>query len=169
MSKAGGYTDDPQIALATLVAGMLDILSALYFAGRAGKSPADVPHFVASGPFGSQALPGNGWAVAGLGVHFAIMAVMAAAYVLLAPKFPGLYNRPWVARLLYGLLLWAIMYWIVRPLRRPAMALPTAWRGMSSGKIAYSIGNALFSHCILVGLPIAFIARMGGGGSRRGR
>ncbi len=95
---------------------------------RAGKSPADALHFVASGPFGDQALHGNGWAVAGLGIHLAIMAVMASTYVLLAPTY-----------------------------------------GMSSGKIAYSIGNALFSHCILVGLPIAFIARMGGDGSWRGR
>lgn len=157
-----------KIALATLVAGMLDIISAFYFAGRAGKSPADVLHFVASGPFGDHALHGTGWAIAGLAVHFAIMAVMAAAYVIFAPNFPALYNKPWVAGLLYGLLLWAIMYWIVRPLRWPAMALPAAWNGMSSGKVAYSIGNALFSHCILVGLPIAFIARMGGG-ARPGR
>ena len=40
-----------KIALATLVAGMLDIMSAFFFAGRAGKSPGDVFRFVASGPF----------------------------------------------------------------------------------------------------------------------
>ena len=155
-----------KIVLATLVAGMLDIMSAFYFAGRAGKSPADVLHFVASGPFGDQALHGTSWAIIGLAVHFAIMAVIVAAYMAFAPNFPALYNKPWLAGLLYGLLLWGIMYWIVRPLRWPVMALPAAWDGMSSGKIAYSIGNALFSHCILVGLPIAYIAVMGGAGGR---
>lgn len=147
-----------KIALAAAVAGTLDILSAFYFAGRAGKSPADVLHFVASGPFGDQALAGPGWAIAGLGVHFGIMALMASAYVLLAPQAPVLFDRPWLGGLLYGLLLWFIMYWIVRPLRWPAMALPAAWANMSGGEMAYSIGNALFSHCILVGLPIAYIA-----------
>ena len=158
-----------KIALATLVAGMLDIMSAFYFAGRAGKSPADVLHFVASGPFGDQALHGTSWAIVGLAVHFAIMTVFAAAYMAFAPSFPALYNKPWFAGLLYGLLLWGIMYWIVRPLRWPAMALPAAWNGMSSAKIAWSIGNALFSHCVLVGLPIAYIAVMGDGGSGRQR
>ena len=158
-----------KIALATLVAGMLDIMSAFFFAGRAGKSPADVLHFVASGPFGDQALHGTSWAIIGLAVHFAIMAVMVTAYMAFAPSFPALYNKPWLAGLLYGLLLWGIMYWIVRPLRWPAMALPHAWDGMSQAKIAYSIGNALFSHCILVGLPIAYIALMGGGGGKRRR
>ena len=158
-----------KIALATLVAGMLDIMSAFYFAGRAGKSPADVLHFVASGPFGDQALHGTSWAIIGLAVHFAIMAVFVAAYIAFAPNFPALYDKPWLAGLLYGLLLWGIMYWIVRPLRWPAMALPHAWDGMSQGKIAYSIGNALFSQCILVGLPIAFIAVMGIGGTKRRR
>ena len=158
-----------KIALATLVAGMLDIMSAFYFAGRAGKSPADVLHFIASGPFGDHALHGTSWAIIGLAVHFAIMAVIAAAYMAFAPSFPALYNKPWLAGSLYGLLLWGIMYWIVRPLRWPAMALPAAWHGMSQTRIAFSIGNALFSHCILVGLPIAVIAVMGGGGTKRRR
>lgn len=147
-----------KIAFATLVAGTFDILSAFFFAGRAGKSPSDVLRFVASGPFGDQALTGPGWAIAGLGVHFSIMAVIASAYVLLAPKVPALYSRAWLGGILYGLLVWVIMYWIVRPLRWPAMALPAAWADMSGGAMAYSIGNALFSHCILVGLPIAYIA-----------
>ena len=59
-----------KIALATLVAGMLDIMSAFYFAGRAGMSPAGVLHFVASGPFGDQALHGTSWAIVGLAIHF---------------------------------------------------------------------------------------------------
>ena len=139
-----------QIAVATLVAGTLDIISAFVFAGMAGASPGGVLRYVASGPFGDAVRQGGvGWAVAGLIVHFAIMACMAAAYFLVAPRIPALIRNPILAGLLYGLILWGIMYWIVKPLRWPDAPLPhTLW----------GIGNALFSHCILVGIPIALIA-----------
>lgn len=138
------------ILLATAIAGTLDILSAFVFAGMAGTAPGGVLRFVASGPFGDAVREGGaGWAAAGLAVHFAIMACMAAAYMLVAPRVPMLMRHPIPAGLAYGLLLWLIMYWLVRPLRWPEMPLPhTLW----------GIANALFSHCILVGLPIAWIA-----------
>jgi len=137
------------ILLATLIAGTLDIFSAFVFAGMAGATPLGVLRYVASGPFGEGATPTPGWAAVGLGVHFAIMSCMAAAYFLIAPRFPALLRRPILAGLLYGLVLWGIMYWIVKPLRWPDAPLPhTLW----------GIANALFSHCILVGLPIALIA-----------
>lgn len=151
-----------KILLATLIAGLLDIMSAFYFAGQAGKSVDYVLHFVASGPFGDRALHGTNWAIAGLAVHFAIMAVMVAAYMLFAPGFPAIYSKPWLAGILYGLLLWGIMYWIVRPLRWPGLPLPT--RGGIVG-----VAKQLFSHCVLVGLPIALIARAGGSGGRARR
>jgi hypothetical protein len=137
------------IVLATLVAGTLDILSAFLFAGMAGTTPFAVLRFVASGPFGDAPTATAGWAAAGLFVHFAIMACMVAAYMLVAPLIPALLRHPVAAGLAYGLLLWLIMYWIVRPLRFPELPLPhTLW----------GIANALFSHCLLVGLPIALIA-----------
>ena len=58
-------------------------------------------------------------------------------------------RRPVAAGLAYGVLLWLIMYWVVKPLRWPDAPLPHT---------AYGIANALFSHCILVGLPIGLIA-----------
>ena len=138
------------ILIATAVAGTLDILSAFVFAGMAGMMPADVLVYVASGPFGDAVhIGGAGWALVGLAVHFAIMACMATAYMLAASRIPALARHPIPAGLAYGLLLWLIMYWMVKPLRWPDAPLPhTAW----------GIGNALFSHCILVGLPIALIA-----------
>jgi hypothetical protein len=137
------------IAVATAIAGTLDILSAFFFAHLAGMSPIGVLKFVASGPFGDAPTATLGWALAGLAVHFAIMACMAAAFMLIAPRIPLLLRRPIAAGLLYGLLLWLIMYWVVRPLRWPAMPLPHS---------LYGIANALFSHSILVGIPIALVA-----------
>ena len=75
---------------------------------------------------------------------------MAAVYMVAARRLPALLRHPIVAGLAYGFLLWIVMYWIVKPLRWPEAPLPGS---------AWSIGNQLFSHCILVGLPIALIAR----------
>lgn len=138
------------ILVATAVAGTLDILSAFVFAGLAGMSPQAVLGFVASRPSGDVTKDGAGlWSIAGLLVHFAIMASMVTAYMLAARRLPALVRRPVPAGLAYSVLLWLIMYWLVRPLHWPDMPLPhTLW----------GIANALFSHCILVGLPIALIA-----------
>jgi hypothetical protein len=138
------------VLVATAIAGTLDILSAFIFAGMSGMDPGGVLRFVASGPFGDAVREGGiGWAAAGLAVHYAIMVCMAAAYMLIAPRIPALIRHPIAAGIAYGVLLWLIMYWLVRPLRWPDMPLPHG---------AWGIGNALFSHCILVGIPIALVA-----------
>jgi hypothetical protein len=138
------------IALATSIAGTLDIFSAFVFAHFAGMGPGRVLRFVASGPFGDVARGGGtGWALAGLAVHFAIMACMVAAYMIVAPRFPALLRHPIAAGIAYGIVLWLVMYWVVRPLRWPDMPLPHS---------LYGIANALFAHCILVGIPIAMVA-----------
>lgn len=137
------------IVVATVIAGTLDILSAFVFAGMSGMKPLGVLRFVASGPFGAAPTPTAGWAAIGLAVHFAIMAGMASAYVVAASRIPVLLRHPVPAGLAYGFLLWLLMYWVVLPLRF-GMPLPnTLW----------GIANALFSHCILVGIPIALVAR----------
>lgn len=139
------------IVIATAIAGTLDILAAFAFAGQAGTGPLQVLHFVASGPFGDRvAAPGAGFAAAGLAVHYAIMACMVAAYLILASRLPVLLRHPVPAGLGYGLLLWLIMYGVVRPMRWPTMSLPT-----DPAKFA----EQWFCHLILVGLPIALVAR----------
>ena len=137
------------VLVATAIAGTLDLLSAFVFAGLAGMTPPDILVYVASGPFGDAPTASFGWAMVGLFVHFAIMTCMAAAYMLVAPRVPALLRHPIVAGLAYGGLLWIVMYWVVKPLRWPEAPLPSS---------LYSFANQLFSHCILVGLPIAFVA-----------
>src|SRR5262245_23248477 len=101
------------ILWATLVAGTLDILSAFVFAGAV----VGVLQTVASGPFGNAVAEGPAGALLGLLTHFAIMAVMVAVYFAAAARIP-LLTRQWVlAGLLYGVVLWLVMYWIVLPLR----------------------------------------------------
>jgi uncharacterized membrane protein YagU involved in acid resistance len=80
-------------------------------------------------------------------VHFTLMLAMVAIYVLVAWRRPIL-DRQWVVTgLLYGLVLWLVMYWIVLPWRfgAPLPSDPAA------------IVRQLISHCLLTGLPIAWI------------
>jgi uncharacterized membrane protein YagU involved in acid resistance len=131
------------IAWATLVAGTLDILSAFVWSGAV----IPVLQTVASGPFGDMA-QGPAGAPLGLLVHFAIMAVMVAVYVLAASRIPALNRYWWLAGPLYGVVLWVVMYWIVLPLR---------WESFAPPSEAMPIVKQLISHCLLTGLPIAWI------------
>ena len=132
------------IAWATLAAGTLDILSAFVWTGAV----VVVLQSVASGPFGDTVASGPWGPPLGLLVHFAIMAAMVTVYVLAARRIPAL-NRYWpLAGLLYGFALWIAMYWIVIPLR---------WPGTPSRELV-AVAQQLISHCLLVGLPIAWIA-----------
>ncbi len=141
---------------ATAVAGTLDLASAFVFSAMAGAGSEKVLGFVASGPFGDAMLAGGPVAMAaGVAVHFGLMAIIVAVYVAMASRYPPLSRRPWLAGVAFGLVVWLVMYWVVRPLRWPAMPLPHTFKG---------IAQQLFSHIILVGIPIAFIV-----GARRGR
>lgn len=137
------------IAIATLIAGTLDILSAVVFSIMGGSTPIRMLQSVASGPFGDVALANTSYAAAGLIVHFAIMACMVTAYMVAARQWRLLPDRPILAGALYGILLWLVMYWIVLPLRfhisHPSQLVP--------------IAKQLFSHIILVGIPIGLVAR----------
>jgi hypothetical protein len=134
------------ILWATLLAGTLDIISAFVWSGAV----VSVLQTVASGPFGNDVAQSPAGAPLGLLVHFAIMAVMVAVYVLAASRMPAL-NRFWVvAGLLYGLALWIVMYWIVMPLR---------WESFRPPSEALPIAQQLISHCLLAGLPIAFLTQ----------
>ena len=133
------------ILLATLVAGTLDILSAFVWSGAV----VSVLRTVASGPLGNEIAQGPAGAPLGLLVHFAIMAVMVTVYVLAARRIPALNRLWWVAGPLYGVALWIVMYWIVMPLR---------WESFRTPSEALPIAKQLISHCLLTGLPIAWIA-----------
>lgn len=131
----------------TLVAGTLDILSAFVWTFMAGGKAVNVLPSVASGPFGDAITESAVAAPLGLAVHFALVLVMVAVYVVVASRVP-LLERHWlIAGVLYGLLLWLVMYWIVLPMRfgSPHPSNPAA------------IVRQLISHCVLVGVPIAYI------------
>ena len=136
------------IAIATAIAGTLDILAAIISTLIAGKAPIHMLQSVASGPLGAVALTSPAYAAAGLLVHFAIMACIVTAYMLVARQSRLLLDRPILAGTLYGILLWLVMYWVVLPLRFSAP---------HPSQLA-AIAQQLFCHIVLVGIPIGLVA-----------
>ena len=137
------------IFLATVLCGTLDIVFAMSLTLMRGREIPNMLRFVASGPFQHATDWGASGAALGLAVHFTLMAIMVAWFMVAARNVPALTDKPWLAGLIYGLITWAVMNLIVVPLRFPA-----AWPPKPM-----AIGTQLFAHIVLVGLPAAYIAR----------
>jgi hypothetical protein len=137
------------LALATAVCGTLDILFAVLLTLWRDREPAAMLRFVASGPFPQATEWGASGSVLGLIVHFALMAVMVAAFVLAARIYSVLLDKPLLWGLIFGLITYAAMNLLIVPLRFPA-----AWPPKT-----LAIGTQLFAHIVLVGWPTAFITR----------
>ena len=137
------------IALATLVSGTLDILFAMILTAAFGRQIPDMLRFVASGPYPAATDMGGAGAILGLVVHFALMAIMATAFVLLVRMRPVLLDTPWRTALAFGVITYFAMNWLVVPLRFDAPLPPKT----------LSIATQLFAHTVLVGVPFAFITR----------
>ena len=138
-----------KIMLATLVAGTLDIVSACVYTLIAGHQPLVMLKGLASAILGDDAVKGGiGVALVGLLLHFAIMAVMAAFFIIAADRLPVLKRQWLIAGIVYGIGLWAVMNLIVLPLRFGAHPFTPL-----------GLAEQFFSHIVLVGLPIAWFAR----------
>ena len=137
------------IIVATLVCGTLDILFAVILSLMRGKEPAAMLRFVASGPFPQASNWGASGSVLGLAVHYGLMAIMVAVFVVAARNIPALTAQPLLWGLIYGLITYVVMNLIVVPLRFPA-----AWPPKPM-----AIATQLFAHIVLVGWPVAFITR----------
>jgi len=136
------------IAMATLVAGALDILYAALMSIIFGRGPAAMLRSVASGPFPGASEWGAAGSGLGLLVHFVLMAIMAACFMIAARNWPVFIAKPIHAGVAYGLVTYVVMNLVVVPLRFD-VPLPTQPRAILS---------QLFAHIALVGIPIALIA-----------
>jgi hypothetical protein len=138
------------VGRATLVAGSLDLMSAFVFGGMKGVGPVQILRSVAAGPFGDAMREGGApAALIGLATHFSIMTVMAGVFVLASTRFEWLRRQWLLAGTGYGLILYGVMYRIVLVLRYP---------GIFPQNGLWQVSNALFSHIVCVGIPIAYIA-----------
>jgi membrane associated rhomboid family serine protease len=136
------------IAIATAVSGTLDIVFAMALTIFFGREIGSMLRYVGSGPFPQATEMGASGAILGLLVHFALMAIMAAVYVLAARRIPAFVERPIQWGVLYGLATYAVMNWLVVPMRFGTPLPPSP----------LSMATQLFAHIVLVGVPIALIA-----------
>ena len=141
------------ILLGGLVAGTLDILYAFIHYGLAfGVSPVHICQSVAAGWIGRPAAFAGGLPVAALGLasHYLIATLFAAFFVLCATRIPAIVMRPFITGPVYGGGLYFVMNYAVVPLSNAgAKGPPEGW----------ILVGAIFTHTVLVGLPIALIAK----------
>jgi hypothetical protein len=132
------------------VGGLLDIIYAVVLWGIILDVGAlKILQSIASGLLGPAAYDGGtATAALGLALHFFIAICMAFAYVLAAQRLPVLASHWLVMGVLYGLVLFAVMNFIVVPLSA------IGWRPMTP----WGAFRALLPHILFVGPAIAWFA-----------
>ena len=134
-----------------LAAALLDAADALVAYKLAyGMSPLVIYQFVASGLLGKAAYSGGASAaLLGLAVHFFVAFTAATVFVLASERFPTLRRGAVGWGLAYGLVVFAVMSFVVTPLSRIGASVPSL----------PVLVNGVLAHALLVGLPIALAAR----------
>ncbi|HET9697927.1 MAG TPA: hypothetical protein VFP40_13735 [Terriglobales bacterium] len=137
--------------------GVLDITSAIVAFGIAfGTSPMRIFRSVAGGLLGREQAAHGGVGVAALGLacHFLIAFGAAAAYWLVSRKFRFLVEKPILAGLLYGEVVFLFMHLVVLPLSAYHAPL-NDWMTLKPWPVLIT---GLVGHPFCVGLPIALAA-----------
>jgi hypothetical protein len=75
------------------------------------------------------------------------MLVMVAIFAVAASRINAMRQHWYGWGAAYGFAIYLVMYWLVVPTRFESVPKTDLW----------SVGNALFSHIVCVGLPIAYI------------
>lgn len=136
---------------AGLLAATLDIVLAMgFWWWRAAVPPARILQSVASGLLGGTAFTlGAKSAALGAVLHLAMACAMAAVYGFASRRSEAM-RYHWVAAgLAYGAVLYGVMTFAVVPLSR-AQAVPF--------RLDWFVAS-VFAHLVLVGLPLAWLAR----------
>jgi hypothetical protein len=141
-----------RLLLTVLVAGTLDILSAYTNSFiRSGHISRKMFQYIAGGALGLKNSLDGGLPVILLGVffHYFIVFCFTAFFFFLYRKNRVFGLNKYVAALVYGVFIWAVMNLVVLPLS----ALPSR---------TITLGNALLDALILavmIGLPVSLSAR----------
>lgn len=133
-----------------LVVGVLDGLDALIFFGLRGSSPRGIFQYIASGLLGRAAFSGGAKTfVLGVLLHFLNATIFATIYYFASRRLPMLIRQALVWGPLYGIVVYFAMNFVVVPLS-------------AAPKIPFRFApflNGVIGHALLVGLPIAILAR----------
>ena len=142
------------ILLGGLTIGIGDFLDAsLFFPAYYGISVARVWQSVASGVLGREAALAGGWNTAGLGIvlHFTVATCVATVYFLFARKIRFMIDHAIVSGVVFGIAAHFVMQFVVIPLSA------IGWRSSNFDLGAFL--NSIIGHALLVGLPVALVAR----------
>jgi uncharacterized membrane protein (DUF485 family) len=161
------------ILVGGLLAGALDISYAFIVYGPLSYhlSPVEVLRSVASGWVGNDVANAGGTVTAllGLGTHLMIATVMAAVFVLGARRLTAVKRNPVMWGLIYGLGLYVVMTYVVLPLSAAHRSQHFATDLQEVvARLQVSVGSirpknrrlligTLFTHMVLVGLPISLV------------
>jgi hypothetical protein len=133
-----------------LLAGVFDLTQAFIAFGLMGATPFRILQGIARGIFGLHARQmGATSAVIGFCCHFTIAFGAATVYYLISRRVRVLVDRPVIAGLIYGELVFMFMYWVVIP-------------HSAIGQVHYNLATYLtgpIGHPLLIGLPIALCVR----------
>jgi len=135
------------IAVAAVIAGILDITSAFVIAAIKGVGGMRMLQGLTSGLIGAKSFDGGlATAACGLAIHFLIAFTVASVFYLASRRLAFLTHHPVVSGFLYGVAVYLFMYWIVIRLVFPN-ARPSLSRDVT----------AVLVHMFLIGLPISLI------------
>jgi len=144
----------PYVLLGGLVAGTLDLLYICSFWAARGVGPMRIFQSVAAGWVGRDAAVAGGTRTAALGLasHYLIAVCMAATFFLVARHHRTLVRSPLLYGALYGIVLYAVMNYVVVPLSAAGTGAFPALRWTDLLHLA--------AHMFLVGVPCAWCARL---------
>jgi uncharacterized membrane protein YagU involved in acid resistance len=134
-----------------------------FFGLRNHLTPIQILQSVAAGLIGRTASfnGGSKTALLGLLLHFLIATIWATLFFLLSRLMPVLIRHFVTVGLLYGVAAYFIMSFLVVPLSAIGpRTTPVPWPVLLNG---------IIGHALLVGLPIAIIARRSAQAAQQGR
>ena len=144
---------------AGLIAGTLDLTAAFIDVGvNFDKGPIWLLQNVAGSLLGPRAYEG-GLATAALGLvlHFTVAFAWTAVFYLLSRRFPVLLRRSVPSGLVYGAVVFLVMYRVTIPL---TIALKSLYLTVPFNHHWPALRwSQLFVHFICIGLPIALVVR----------
>lgn len=149
MSQSHTFSFGRAWLYAGLTVGILDIADAIIFYAFRGVAPYRIFQSVATGFYGRAAFDGGAsTTVLGAGLHFFNAFTIALVYLAASRRIRTLRRWPLLWGPLYGLVVFAVMFYVVIPLSAATAAPPTG------GVLV----NEILIHLVGVGLPVAFFA-----------
>jgi hypothetical protein len=135
------------VALAALLAAVLDLTFAFVFYGFQGATPERILRTIAAGVLGHAAATGGSWVlVLGAALHFLIAGCAAFIYYVASRRWPRLAPHWTLSGAGFGIAMYVAMHFIVIPLSR----LPFRLQSL------HNVVGELFSHIFLFGMVIAY-------------